>query len=261
MGTESAWSPGFCATSQPGPPGLSLQKLEFLQRAHICRRGSACKRVLHARSVSVHRFHSKHFLEVASGRAFLPATIGSGICSTRRETNVPPVLPRYPDAVRNRTGSTTSATEPAPSINDAASLGLLHGRRSAEPSDATTDKHPQLCPVCGRESVNQCACCDQDFCSNHIYFCVECGAQYCSDCSDAHHADGHWGDSDTAAELAHAQRLGGGRARDLRDRSPSGAPFDQSNSQPSLTLLLTPFVSLLALVLRRCVVIQPEACL
>jgi hypothetical protein len=62
-----------------------------------------------------------------------------------------------------------------------------------------------LCPVCGIASRKSCFDCEEQFCANHIYSCADCGNQYCGDCLDAHHADGHWADSDTALELASTQ--------------------------------------------------------
>jgi hypothetical protein len=56
--------------------------------------------------------------------------------------------------------------------------------------------------VCDIASGKSCFDCEQQFCANHIYSCADCGNQYCGDCLDAHHADGHWSDSDTAFELA-----------------------------------------------------------
>jgi len=56
--------------------------------------------------------------------------------------------------------------------------------------------------VCDIASGKTCFDCEQQFCPNHIYSCADCGNQYCGDCLDAHHADGHWSDSDTAFELA-----------------------------------------------------------
>jgi hypothetical protein len=56
--------------------------------------------------------------------------------------------------------------------------------------------------VCGIASGKSCFDCEQQFCANHIYSCADCGNQYCGDCLDAHHADGHWSDSDTAFEFA-----------------------------------------------------------
>ena len=59
----------------------------------------------------------------------------------------------------------------------------------------------RLCLVCGVHCSASCSVCDQDFCSTHLYACVECDDQYCRRCLDDHRADGHWTDSDTAAEL------------------------------------------------------------
>ena len=60
----------------------------------------------------------------------------------------------------------------------------------------------RLCLVCDAHCFASCAVCDQDFCSTHLYACPECDNQYCSRCLDDHRADGHWSDSDTAAELS-----------------------------------------------------------
>ena len=64
-----------------------------------------------------------------------------------------------------------------------------------------------LCPVCDIASGQSCFDCEQQFCANHIYSCADCGNQFCGDCLDAHHADGHWSDSDTASELAAARAV------------------------------------------------------
>jgi hypothetical protein len=60
----------------------------------------------------------------------------------------------------------------------------------------------RLCLVCDAHSSTSCVVCDLDFCSTHLYACVECDNQYCGRCLDDHRADGHWSDSDTAAELS-----------------------------------------------------------
>jgi hypothetical protein len=62
--------------------------------------------------------------------------------------------------------------------------------------------------VCGIASGKSCFDCEQQFCVNHIYACADCSNQYCGACLDAHHADGHWADSDTAFELAASHRTG-----------------------------------------------------
>jgi len=59
-----------------------------------------------------------------------------------------------------------------------------------------------LCLVCGTHSSASCPVCDQDFCSNHLYVCLDCDNRYCGSCLDDHRADGHWTDSDTATELS-----------------------------------------------------------
>jgi hypothetical protein len=64
----------------------------------------------------------------------------------------------------------------------------------------------RLCLVCDAHCSASCAVCDQDFCNTHLYACVECDNQYCSCCLDDHRANGHWTDSDTAAELNHSWR-------------------------------------------------------
>jgi len=60
----------------------------------------------------------------------------------------------------------------------------------------------RLCLVCDAHCFASCVACDQDFCSTHLYACPECDNHYCSRCLDDHRADGHWSDSDTAAELS-----------------------------------------------------------
>ena len=60
----------------------------------------------------------------------------------------------------------------------------------------------RLCLVCDAHSSTSCVVCDLDFCSTHLYACAECDNQYCNRCLDDHRADGHWSDSDTAAELS-----------------------------------------------------------
>jgi hypothetical protein len=64
----------------------------------------------------------------------------------------------------------------------------------------------RLCLVCDAHCFTSCVVCDQDFCSTHLYACPECDNQYCSRCFEDHRADGHWSDSDTAAELSRGWR-------------------------------------------------------
>lgn len=59
----------------------------------------------------------------------------------------------------------------------------------------------RMCLVCGTHSSASCPVCEQDFCKNHLYVCLDCDNQCCGGCLDDHRADGHWTDSDTAVEL------------------------------------------------------------
>ena len=79
---------------------------------------------------------------------------------------------------------------------------------SVEPSSNSFTHNPPECLVCDIQSSGSCPVCGQDFCSTHLYLCADCGNQYCSNCFDDHNSDGHWTDSDTAAELSHAQHSG-----------------------------------------------------
>jgi hypothetical protein len=83
-----------------------------------------------------------------------------------------------------------------------------HGFSSAGSSDCSwqsSNSFPdnRLCLVCGSHTSASCRVCDQDFCSNHLYVCLDCSNCFCGGCLDDHRADGHWTDSDTAAELNH----------------------------------------------------------
>ena len=90
------------------------------------------------------------------------------------------------------------------------------------PSDLTIDTY-SLCPVCDTPSTRSCLFCDQNFCATHIYICADCTAQFCGDCLDAHRADGHWSDSDTAAELAHTQHSNSRSLDGLPGRRPDSS--------------------------------------
>jgi hypothetical protein len=64
----------------------------------------------------------------------------------------------------------------------------------------------RLCLVCGTHSSASCPVCEQDFCSTHLYVCLDCDSRFCGSCLDDHRADDHWTDSDTNAELSHGRR-------------------------------------------------------
>ena len=81
-----------------------------------------------------------------------------------------------------------------------------------------------LCPVCDTASAKSCSDCEQQFCINHIYSCADCGNQYCGACLEAHHADGHWTDSDTAFEFTSAQGVVRASSVNRPDLPSSGLP-------------------------------------
>ena len=88
--------------------------------------------------------------------------------------------------------------------------GLLANRLASSSSSdyfasTSTLSGDRFCLVCGAHSSMSCPVCDEDFCSNHLYQCLDCDNQYCGRCLDDHRADGHWSDSDTAAELNHGR--------------------------------------------------------
>ena len=84
-----------------------------------------------------------------------------------------------------------------PSLHGA-SLSSTSGFSSPS-SPAPADAVP-LCPVCALTSSSSCSDCDDLFCARHVYRCTDCGNQFCGGCFDSHLADGHWDDSNTAAE-------------------------------------------------------------
>jgi hypothetical protein len=130
----------------------------------------------------------------------------------RRRPN--PVAERsVPQAHTSHYGTKYASSEHAdrPYLRHPAEASKKHA-----PSSSNSPDHPfdsgntfsgdRLCLVCGVHCSASCGVCDQDFCSTHLYACIECNDQYCSRCLDDHQADGHWTDSDTAAELNHAWR-------------------------------------------------------
>jgi hypothetical protein len=131
-------------------------------------------------------------------------------------------LPQSPDPLAERSSpqATTSRRGPSnSSIEDAdgryprpaAEASKKHRSSSSNSSDdpfhsANILSADRLCLVCDAHCSASCAVCDQDFCNTHLYACVECDNQYCGCCLDDHCANGHWTDSDTAAELNHSWR-------------------------------------------------------
>ena len=266
MGAGPALLRCHCATLQPDPPKPNLRGPEFYQRKLRSRMGSSPTHAYQGRLpvVFAGTFPARKFSEVAlrifcSHRSLL--MLGTQLCSLRQELCVDRVSVLNFGLLRNLIGSTTSATASAAFINKASSQSSATDTIHAGSNDVTTDSQPQRCPVCAAASTSSCFCCDQHFCGNHIYPCVECGDQYCGECLDAHHADGHWGDSDTAAELAQAHCMNNRQVGCQLDLSLSGAAtFDQSTGRFSLTAPLTTFRSLLTLMFPRYGVLQAEAC-
>jgi hypothetical protein len=93
----------------------------------------------------------------------------------------------------------TNASAPTTSNASSSDALVCFAPLPDSPSDAVA---LSLCPICDIASTNSCFDCEQQFCARHVYSCADCGNHYCGDCLDAHHADGHWADSDTVAELA-----------------------------------------------------------
>ena len=83
----------------------------------------------------------------------------------------------------------------------------LSASRSLNHSAVSINVWPEneLCLVCDAHSSAFCPACEQNFCTNHLYVCLDCDRQFCSSCFEDHRVDGHWSDSDTNAELSHGR--------------------------------------------------------
>jgi hypothetical protein len=129
-------------------------------------------------------------------------------CRLLRRRPNPLAKRSIPQPVISRHGSKYASSEHGdrPHLRHATEARKKHAPSSTNSPDdpfhsANTFSADRLCLVCGVHCSASCGVCDQDFCSIHLYVCVECNDQYCSRCLDDHRADGHWTDSDTAAEL------------------------------------------------------------
>jgi hypothetical protein len=117
------------------------------------------------------------------------------------------------------------------------------------PNSSSDD--PPLCLVCDTPSCNSCPVCEQDFCETHLYLCADCGNQYCGNCLDEHRADGHWTDSDTAAEMNYAQRIYSEQAACSHHRSVnSHSARNQSTARLCVRTTVARFISLFSSMLR-----------
>ena len=114
-----------------------------------------------------------------------------------------------------------------------------------KPSSNSFTHNPPECLVCDIQSSGSCPVCGQDFCSTHLYLCADCGNQYCSNCFDDHNSDGHWTDSDTAAELSHAQHSGSKYAAARYRVSATPLASDHVCGSSTLSSTVSRFISLL----------------
>jgi len=162
-----------------------------------------------------------------------------------------------PSNLRARPLSTVNRTLD-PSLDDPRSAfesrALTPGDSSTNSSVATSPNSssddPPLCLVCDTPSCNACPVCEQGFCETHLYLCADCDNQYCGKCLDEHHADGHWTDSDTAAELNCAQRLYREQAAWHRHSVRSLSARNQSTARLSVRATVARFISLFSSMLR-----------
>lgn len=116
---------------------------------------------------------------------------------------------------------------------------------SVESSSSSFTQNLPECLVCDIQSSGSCPVCGQDFCSTHLYLCAECGNQYCSNCFDDHNSDGHWTDSDTAAELSHAQHSGSKHATARYRASATPLASDHSCGSGTSPATVSQLISLL----------------
>jgi hypothetical protein len=177
------------ATSQPDPPKLPFDAQQFLALSDRNPQ-PLCSSAGSPRPSS----NSKSRARILRDGLPLPTPLLRA-CS-RWDATTPASHPHGP------LGSTRAATVAASSHRLSSS-----GRHPAD--NRPLPDPPLLCPVCGVTSANSCLDCDREFCRTHLYLCIDCGNQYCSACLDAHRDDGHWSDSDTAAELASAHIVHG----------------------------------------------------
>ena len=246
-------------TFQPDPPRLNLGCPKCYRRTLRSRTESRSKHSCQGRLpvASASAFCSREFSVVATSitcsRHSLP-TVATELCSRSQQLRINRVAVLASVSLRDLICPTASTTASEAFSNNSSSSSSSAGT-TPHSSDVLADQQPQLCPVCAIASTSSCLSCDQYFCGNHVYSCVECGDQYCGACLDAHHADGHWGDSDTAAELAQAQYIANEQVCCQSVLGASGLVADNGHSgRSSWTVLLATFRSLLTQML------QPEAC-
>ena len=128
-------------------------------------------------------------------------------------------------------------------------------------SNSVSGQQPHRCLVCDTTSTESCHCCGQDFCRTHLYPCIDCGIRFCGACLEDHHADGHWSDSDTSAELVRSQSIGISNSHAACSSHVSGLADAHINAFSLLTTLSLAFTSLLAFVFSKHLVVLHEVCL
>jgi hypothetical protein len=193
-----------CATSQPGP-----RKSSFWRQL-CCLHSSSIEHVLFVPRVTIRNCVAPSLLDATTLLPGLCSSrlVGSRSCFSRYEIPAHQFPQRYGhqySAIRSGQLS-DNRTHPLPAAHPTTLLSLDDSSTTSSSGDQS------LCLVCGLASSKSCSVCDQRFCSNHLYFCSDCDNQFCGNCLDDHRADGHWSDSDTAAELSHTQRLSSGQA-------------------------------------------------
>ena len=179
----------FSVTSQPGHGGSLFRGSKSFLLAHPGHKGL---RLSQNRSAPPHSANS--FCSGAARFFYLSLSIVRPASPCRDD------LPHALFSVGDPVASSDSTLSLSNGLNV-----FVRASLPGPPLDATA---LPLCPVCGITSGKSCFDCEQQFCVNHIYACADCGNQYCGACLDAHHADGHWADSDTAFELAASHRTG-----------------------------------------------------
>lgn len=191
-GADSVQTQPFSVTSQPGHGGLRFRGSRFFFLAHPDYKNLRSRRNPSAPPNSTNSFCSG----AAHRSSYLSLSLVRPASSCRDD------LPRRPHAPFSvdEPASSPSSISPSNGLN-----AFVRASLAGPPPDAVA---LPLCPVCSIASGKSCFDCEQQFCPNHIYSCADCGNQYCGACLDAHHADGHWSDSDTAFELAASQRAG-----------------------------------------------------
>jgi hypothetical protein len=122
---------------------------------------------------------------------------------------------------------------------------LLPSKLSADSSSDTFIVDPPPCLVCDSQSSGSCPVCDHDFCSNHLYRCADCDNQCCGRCFDDHRANGHWTDSDAAAELSHAHSGSKHVAAQCHVSAMSLSSNDHSRGPSSLAVTVSQCIALL----------------